>query len=164
MTPEKEQLIRSCLRYEDGHLYWKVDRNGGAKKGDVVGRPRKDGYEKVQIGGSTLYTHRVIFFLHHGYWPTVLDHINRDRTDNRIDNLRESDYTRNSYNASAKSGNKFGRNITWSKQKGKYHVSLEWKGKKTHCGYFDSLEEAREAANFAREKYHGEYAYKETTQ
>lgn len=74
--------------YRGGRLYLTSDRGRG-KKGARAGRlnPR-NGYRYVSIKGRDQLEHRVIFLLHHGYLPDYVDHINGDKADNRIENLR----------------------------------------------------------------------------
>ena len=164
VTPEKEQLIRECLRYEGGHLYWRVNRRGGVKAGDVAGNTRLNGYIETRVGGNVFLVHRIVFFLHYGYWPEYIDHINRDRADNRVENLRECTVGQNQYNSAKRPNTKFGRNIDWNSNQNKYVVRIQVKGRRLLCGYFDDLELAELVASEAREKYHGEYAYKETNE
>lgn len=68
----------------------RVTRGGRAKAGEVAGTVRSDGYLTISIGGRRYLMHRVVWLLHHGRWPVgILDHINRQRGDNRPENLRE---------------------------------------------------------------------------
>ena len=151
-----EEAIKEYLEYRDGKLYWK-NRTGTqtGNNGKEAGGPHTRGYRRVRINYTLLKTHRVIFFMHHGYWPKYVDHINRVTDDNRIENLREctqAENGRNSYQA-----NKFGRNVSFHKQSSKYRVQLVVNYKHLHFGLFDRLEDAQEAARQARKEHFGEF-------
>ena len=55
-----------------------------------IGTRNRGGYIVFRVNGKLLYAHRVAFFLVHGVVPKIIDHINRDPSDNRIKNLREA--------------------------------------------------------------------------
>jgi len=75
---------------DDGNLIRKVYRCSQAKIGEVAGTYKKNKYSQVMIDGKHYKTHRVIWLWHHGYMPECeLDHINKVKSDNRIENLRE---------------------------------------------------------------------------
>jgi hypothetical protein len=90
----------AALRYdsETGRIFWKIGRQG-ARLGKEAGCFNHDGYAKIQVNGVVYQSHRLAWLLHHGRWPNgFLDHINRDRSDNRIANLREADRSLNMHN------------------------------------------------------------------
>jgi len=82
---------RELFNYRpDGNLIWKVSK-GGKKIGSIAGPKTKVGYSFIKIDGKDYRAHRLIWLWHHGYTPECgLDHINRIKHDNRIENLRES--------------------------------------------------------------------------
>lgn len=94
----------SVLRYdsENGKPYWLVKTHPNAHKikvGHEAGHVEKDGYIRVQIDKEYYSSHRLHWFYHYGTWPVgVLDHINGDRTDNRIENLRDITFKINNSN------------------------------------------------------------------
>ena len=156
-----ELFIKNHLRYEDGKIYW-INRTGRHEQlnGKEAGSNQNAGYRRVRLMYKDYLTHRVIFFMHHGYWPNQVDHINRDRSDNRIENLRNCDIQQNRMNSSHRTdASKYGRNVSWAKKMGKYRVRLNYKGQAITLGYFKDLEFAQLLAKEAREKYFGEWAY-----
>jgi hypothetical protein len=95
--------LRQVLSYdpETGALSWLVDPGNKLSAGALAGRI-KNGYIQVRLGSHNLYAHRVAWYLHHGTDPGPLhvDHINRNRSDNRICNLRLVDAKGNRDNSS----------------------------------------------------------------
>ena len=80
-----------------------VDR----KNNKVMGNLNKDGYLTISINGRTQMLHRVVYCLYHGYFPeNPIDHINRNRSDNRICNLREVTVSCNIRNSNISKANK----------------------------------------------------------
>ena len=74
---------------------------GTLTKGNLkVGTRSYSGYLKCTFKRKEYYVHRICWYLHHGYWPTQIDHINHDRADNRIENLREVNSQQNNMNQS----------------------------------------------------------------
>ncbi len=68
----------------------------------------KDGYRVVQIKGVNWKQHRIIFFLHYGYLPELIDHKDRNKANNAPDNLREATKTVNAYNTDNRKDNSTG--------------------------------------------------------
>ncbi len=99
MTTTQEQLKRWYEYKEYGVLLHK--RNGnGCKIGSVEGSLHKDGYMVLKVGQTPQLLHRMIFLYHHGYLPRYIDHINTNKADNRIENLRETTHSPNCANIS----------------------------------------------------------------
>ncbi len=98
------ETLRQVLAYdpETGALTWRVDRNEQVRAGAPAGSPKGNGYIQVHLGPRRLLVHRVAWALHHGAdpGPLLVDHINRDRSDNRICNLRLVDSKGNRANSS----------------------------------------------------------------
>lgn len=92
----------------------------------------------------------------------VVDHINRNKFDNRLENLRVCTYTENQCNRVAKHNNKY-NNVKgiFLHPNGRYRATIIINKKTIHLGYFDTLEQAKEVRLQAEEKYFGEFRYKE---
>lgn len=150
LTPER---LRELLHYdpETGVFTWIAERRRKVKAGDVAGCKRTGEYIKIRIDYQLHLAHRLAWLYVHGVWPKrFIDHINCDRSDNRIANLREACDTINAQNiiapkAHSKSGvlgvkryeRKDGR-VTW-------RASLRHEGRTMYIGTFDSVEQASEA-------------------
>lgn len=93
-----------------------------------------------------LTVHRVIWFIVKGYWPNVIDHVNGDRLDNRLCNLRDVSTTENIYNTKLRRNNNAGKTgVAWSKCKNKWRAYGTVKGKQVFLGYFVSVDDAIDA-------------------
>jgi hypothetical protein len=94
------ESLRSQLDYKDGELYWSYTKPRAFSKGARAGgRPRTtDKYCTITVDGVTLLKHRAIFAWHRGWFPSMVDHIDRDPTNNRIENLRDCRHAQNSRN------------------------------------------------------------------
>jgi len=116
------------------------------KVGDVAGSLGRDGYRTIFIQGSAYKAHRLAWLLHTGKWPRhQLDHINRIRDDNRIENLREATKSQNQVNSEMYRNNKSGyRNV--HPAFGKWVALVKRNGKQHHLGMFAAPEEASRAA------------------
>jgi hypothetical protein len=86
-----------------------------------------------------------------------IDHINGDRTDNRLENLREATNSENQYNSKTRKDNKLGIKGISCYREGKYRAYTRDNGKKIHIGCFDTLEEAKAAYDKAASTIHGEF-------
>ena len=101
--------------------------------GDVAGVVGMHGNGYSMVG--RLLVHRVVWFLHKGYWPDTIDHINGVRTDNRIENLRDVSQAQNSTNVNA------ARGFSWSGSRKRFCVVV--KGR--NYGRYSTILDARAA-------------------
>ena len=163
MTSEIEQMILDNLEYRDGNLYWRKSY-GPIKGGWKAGCVTKTGYRQVKINKKPIHAHRIVFWLHHGYWPKDkdIDHINRVKNDNRIENLRECTKSQNQWNiCDTKNESKYGKGVSWDKSTKRYVARIEVNRKRIYLGWFNDPEEARKVAIEARKRYHGEWSYEQ---
>jgi hypothetical protein len=147
--PSKERLLE-LFEYRDGSLFNKTTRSGRSLKGDMVGFPDVAGYWRVRIEGKTYQLHRIIWIMHNGDIEKglVVDHKNGIKDDNRIDNLRPLTRQENSFNNSKAKG------YHWSKKDRRWIARICTAGKIKHLGTFKLKEDAAEAYQVAKEKYH----------
>lgn len=154
LTQEK---LKELLDYdhETGVFTWKISR-GTAKKGKIAGRIDKiNGYIDIVIDRKLYKSHRLVFLYIDGYLPeNVVDHINRNKTDNRRNNLREVSQTCNTRNKSLMKNNKSGiTGIGWHKRDKKWWSQIMVFGKQIHLGYFDNIVDAAKSRWNAEVKY-----------
>jgi len=140
------------FEYREGELYWKIKPAKRISKGSLASRPMHTGYKRVRYDNKPYYAHRVIYEMFFGPIPKnmEIDHIDRDRSNNNIDNLRIATKSQNKANRALTSRNSSGyKGVYWSKQKKKWHVQTSFGGERKHIGFFDDIEEA--ALAFERE-------------
>ena len=143
--------FNGIFEYRDGVLYRKSGQFAGR-----AGTIHHTGYEQVKIGKKTYRTHRVIFAMHHGYMPEMIDHIDGNKLNNRIENLREATNQQNQYNTRVNKRNKSGeKNVVWDRSRWKVYMRVN--KRMTHIGAFEDLELAQLVAVEARNKFHGEF-------
>lgn len=156
-----QALVAEYFDHKDGHLYWKKVTHFTKQYlvGQEVGSIHATGYRHVTWMGKPHKVHRLIFLLEHGYLPKEIDHINGDRQDNRLENLREATRSENQYNKGMCRSNTSGfRGVSWHKHSKSWVVRVCTKGKSKSIGYFDDLELAGLVAQEARNLYHGKFA------
>jgi len=156
-----KQDVKNCFEYRDGYLYWKcvVHPNKQYLLNKPAGSIHATGYRHVTWQGKVHKVHRLIFLLEHGYMPKEIDHINGNRQDNRLENLREVTRSENQCNRGILASNTSGyAGVSWHKKSKAWVVRL-MKNRKSHMiGYFKDLELAGLVASEARSLYHGTFA------
>jgi len=153
-----QELCHSLFRYDNGKLVRKVTTSWAAKAGTEAGCVDGKGYLRVTIFKRGYLIHRVVWFMHHGTWPDMLDHINGDKLDNRIENLRPCNSSQNQQNVEGWASNTSGvKGVDYQKQRKKYRARISVGRSRVTLGRFDTLEEAAKVVQEARTKYHGEF-------
>ena len=154
-----QDRLHELFEYKDGQLIWKISRGGSAKKGSVAGRKVKQNYTQIEVDRKTYYLHRLVFIYHNGYCPKILDHIDGNPDNNKLENLREATMSENQMNSklNVNSSTKM-KNVNWNTEANKYRVELSVNGKNKFIGYYNDPELAELVAIEARDKYHGRFA------
>lgn len=116
------------------------------------------GYIRCQIDSKTVYLHRFIYTKFFGEVPDGMqvDHIDGDKKNNRISNLRLVTNKQNQENrqgAQKNSGTGI-KGVSWHKTKNKYMAAIKANKKQIYLGYFDRIEDAKTAYAVAASKYH----------
>lgn len=160
------QLLQRIMAYDPqtGILHWKErprdlcksDRDhkrwNTSHAGERACFPRPQGYLGCLVFKRPLAAHRVAWALHYGEWPATIDHINGDRADNRIANLRSVSEAENAKNRRPHQGNKSGTTgVIAHRDRWRAYITHEYQ--QIHLGVFDTLEEACAVRKSAEAKY-----------
>lgn len=135
----------NLFKYENGDLYWISSPNSLVPAGSKAGTLRKDGYIGIFIKGTYYFAHRVIWVMHNGEIPNglIIDHIDGDRSNNKLENLRVCTFQENHFNRGKQSNNKSGfKGVSWHKQKQKWVAQIKIEGKNKFLGFFINPEDA----------------------
>lgn len=141
--------IKNAFEYDHETGIIRRASNSGRcwKKGQKAGYINSEGYLEIKFHGRVYQGHRIAWALQYGEQPPeFLDHINRDRSDNRIVNLRPATKSQNGANRVALSNNKHGvKGCYWIKKTSSWRVQCRVNKKLHNVGYFKDLNEARAA-------------------
>lgn len=164
-----QQVLLALFRYdpETGRLFWRerpismfpVKWQHKTWNSRWVGKEAftaiNKGYQIGNLFGQMVSAHRVVWKLVHGNDANgQIDHINGDRRDNRVDNLRVVDDAENRKNQSLPKDNTSGRiGVSWSKAAHKWKAEICLSGRRLHLGVFEKLEDAAAARSHAERLY-----------
>ncbi len=102
------------------------------------------GYVVFMAKNKHFFAHRIIFFIEKGFWPRITDHINGNRSDNRIENLRDGTMRDNNENTKVHRAGKL-LGASWSKKDKKWRAAIKVNGKSIHLGIFPCEQSAHKA-------------------
>lgn len=141
-----QEMLKQYFKYDkDTGKFYRIKKTGlKGNIGDDIKHITDSGYYLVQIKKKKYKAHHLAWLYVYGYLPERLDHINGDRLDNRIDNLREVTNQENLKNSKRFSTNTSGFTGI-SKYKDKWRAYIVVDGKQKHLGVFDDIEEAKQA-------------------
>lgn len=157
---EKSEALR-LFEYRDGKLYCKEKTNPKSNKvkpGQEIGSLSASEYLRTKIHYKEYFVHKIVFLMHNGYMPQIVDHIDGDTLNNRIENLRAVSLSQNQFNRQKSSNNTSGyKNVSWCKRTKKWQVTIAFGNKAKGFGRFKDIELADLVAQEARDKYHGQF-------
>jgi hypothetical protein len=173
-STKTKALLWECFDYDPptGRLTWKARpkhhfANDSAWKGinkRESGKPvdhiTAQGYFAFRLNRKVWLAHRAIWVMHNDHIPEgmMLDHINRCKTDNRLENLRLATSAQNGMNKGQRKGKLLPKGVHFDKSRGKYMAYVSAGRKMHNCGRFETAEEAFAASIDLRRKIHGEFA------
>ena len=153
-------MLQKELKYESetGAFVWLTSGRGRFKRaGAEAGTINRWGYRAICFGGKCLMAHRLAWLYVYGEWPkNEIDHINGDKTDNRIENLRDVTRAINAQNIRAARIDSASKvlGVSWNKERHKWIASIVTNGKQSYLGAFDAIEDARGAYLAAKRASH----------
>ena len=147
-----QEYIQKLFYYQDGDLV-RVGKSEPNQR-----KPGSEGYLPIAIDGKDYKLHRIIYLYHHGDMPAQIDHVDGDKLNNRIENLRACTLSQNQHNAQRRKDNTSGiKGITWCRSRGQWLARVKYKGRQYFVGYFNSIENAERELKAARESLHGKF-------
>ncbi len=158
------EKAKKVLKYnqDTGELNWRENYSPKSRKDGLAGSVNGTGY--IQIGLTIngkpriLYAHRIIWYIVHGELPNVIDHINMDKSNNSIKNLRSCTQQENEFNkARKKNGTSVHKGVSWHKTSGKWTSQITYNGKSTYLGLFNCQKKASQAYKAKSRELHGEF-------
>lgn len=159
--------------YDDGQLIWKErPRSHFNSKaawcsfnarfsGKPAGYNHPDGYIRVRADGALYLSHRIIYEMFNGKFVGEIDHIDRNKSNNRIDNLRTATREQNTRNFPSR-GAVQSKGVYYNKKKKKYISTIYFNGRNNYLGQFDDEVSAAEAYDLRAKEIHKEFFYKKS--
>jgi len=166
----QEELKRRFSYDENTGMFTRLKKSGNFKANSIVlTKPHHTGYTYIKMTMDDrvkrqFSLHRLAWLYVHGELPEFIDHVNHNRSDNRIDNLRSVTRVENNRNKSISKHNTSGvLGVSWHKRQEKWVAGIKVDYKKKHLGSFTDINDAIRARKEAEIKYgfhtnHGEKA------
>jgi len=153
-----QKQAKEMFTYKDGLLFWRKKPSCRIHIGSQVGSIADTGYMRTCYNKRRYYNHRLIFLMFRGFFPQSVDHIDGNKLNNKIENLRECTNAQNQYNRKLNKNNTSGvKGVFWDKKRDMWNAQIVRNGKKIYLGLFKSIERAAAAMKAARSEYHGEF-------
>lgn len=149
--------LRSVLLYSKKYDEWFwIARGGQHVPGDTAGSiDARTGYRRIVIDGRAYFAHRLVWLWTYGGWPSgIIDHIDGNKLNCRIENLRDTTINVNAQNRRRPHKDGSSGFLGVSEHKGKWQASIRAKNKLVYLGRFNSPEQAHEAYLCAKRKLH----------
>lgn len=166
MVSEDAKLVRELLDYNEqtGEFRFKSCLHRGKRwnsrwAGKMAGGPHNSGYWSINFKGTKHLAHRLAWLHAYGEWPKkLIDHINLDRRDNRLSNLRLATSVQNCSNAKTRTDSTSGfRGVWFRSDRGKWCAQIHHAHRRRHLGTFESHIEAHHAYAKAAVEIYGDF-------
>jgi hypothetical protein len=167
ITIISQELVKALFEYnpDTGIFIRKLTTGSKAKAGSVAGILNDVGYLELSINSYRYRAHRIAWLYCFGEFPSgQLDHIDGNKSNNALDNLREATNKENAYNKSISVLNTTGyKGVSLDKRSGRYRAYITVNGKQKGLGYYSTAEQASEAYIIEAKKLHGEFFNENTS-
>jgi hypothetical protein len=161
-----QSTLKKNLHYapETGIFTWLKNKSQRVKIGAIAGNLQQTGYARIEIDGITYRSHRLAWLYCYGQTPEFfIDHIDGNKNNNRLENLRECTNSENMKNQGVRVTNTSGyKGVSWHKRDCKWAAFARINGRLKHLGYFETPKAASIAYNEFAKINHGAF-YKDTT-
>ena len=149
-----QQRLKEVAVYKEGKFFRRTSIPGFSK-GSLIGTVGAKGYLVATIDGKTYKQHRLVWLYFNGSLPDdQIDHINQDRTDNRISNLRVVTNLENCRNKGKSKANTSGvTGVYLDKRTNRWRAIICIKGKNKNLGFYSTRTEAVKARKKGEKKY-----------
>ena len=155
------EQLQEMFEYKNGELIYKIKTAKKTNIGDVAGTINKLGYRHIQINRKRYQAHRLVWIYHNIEIPIGLeiDHIDRNPSNNRIENLRLATRSQNMTNKPKQINNTSGyKGVCWHKRSKKWSANIKYNNKQIYLGVFATPELAYDAYTLASGKLQGDFA------
>lgn len=142
-----QEYLRSIIDYDPGTGFFsaKTRLSKSVKIGARLGHSRKDGYVQIGVCGERFLAHQLAFLWMLGFMPDQVDHSDRDRSNNKWDNISPATYSENSSNTGVSRNNKLRVKGVHRHSNGKFRAMICRNSKSIHLGYFNNCDDAHNA-------------------
>ena len=162
MSQLTQERLRALLHYDpETGVFVRTKGVQGFASGSTAGNHHAaSGYVMIGVDRRSYRAHRLAWLYMTGAWPPGdIDHINRDRADNRWAKLRVATRSQNNANAKRRCDNTSGaRGVSWDAKNKRWRAYVGVGGKQLHLGRFDTVEQAVAAQASAFQATYGEFA------
>ena len=145
-TELTQERLNEVLDYDPdtGVFVWRKTRNSRCVKGCVAGSINRDGYIRISIDYTKHRAHRLAWLYVYGEWPLgIIDHINQNKIDNRIDKLRDVTDQQSQMNSPLQSNNTSGVvGVCWHKKDKKWQAQIKVSRKQINLGQYVDINDA----------------------
>lgn len=151
-----QERLKQLLHYEpeSGVFTWRV-KKCRAEAGSVAGTPHNAGYTTLKIDGVKYLRHRCVWLYEYGRWPVEeIDHMDGNRGNDRLSNLRECTSSENKQNLAERTRRKAGTLLGAILTRGRWKAQIRSQGV-VHCiGHYDTEDQAHHAYLLAKRQIH----------
>ena len=130
--------LKAVLVYEPETGKFKhLRKQAGIRHGSIAGSKRPDGYLAIRIDGNMYLAHRLAFLYMEGRWPSLIDHKDRNKANNKWNNLHETSYSINNRNSKMRCTNTSGyKGVSWQRKSRNWKAYITINKKMIHIGHY----------------------------